>query len=264
MLLLNHIIRLLLESRHSSNQDYHQLLMEKLISKQRLKIKGSIIDANNRLNGIFKSFNLFNNKFSPWNRLIDLFSSHFSFYLSDRKYVDTRKIHLCKLDEVVFNALADPKTAVIVLDTSIKNNITTSISYIHTYNSPVIKTIYHTINVTSTKAELFVIRYGLNQAIWLSSIKYIIVITNSIHTVKKIFDSSVHPYQIQTLSISKEIREFFERNHHDFLEFRIVQVKTNRYFTILLIKRPRISIYLLYFLASLYGNLVKRMNAMNY
>ena len=85
----NYIIKVLLESRHSSNHNHHQLSIEKLTPKQRLKIKGSIINANNRLNGIFNSFDLFNNEFSPGNRLINLFSSHFSFYFSDRKYVDT-------------------------------------------------------------------------------------------------------------------------------------------------------------------------------
>ena len=85
----NYIIKVLLESRHSSNHNHHQLSIEKLTPKQRLKIKSSIINANNRLNGIFNSFDLFNNEFSPRNRLINLFSSHFSFYFSDRKYVDT-------------------------------------------------------------------------------------------------------------------------------------------------------------------------------
>ena len=59
--------------------------MEKLTPKQRLKIKGPIIDTNNRLNGIFDSFDSFNNKFSPGNKLIDLFSSCFPFYFSNRK-----------------------------------------------------------------------------------------------------------------------------------------------------------------------------------
>ena len=104
--------------------------MEKLTSKQRLKIKGLIIDTNNRLNGIFDSFYSFNNKFLPGNRLIDLFSSHFSFYLLDRKSTKTRKTHFYKLNEIVFNTLDDPKPAVIILNTSIKNNVAMSIAHI--------------------------------------------------------------------------------------------------------------------------------------
>jgi len=73
------------------------------------------------LNGIFYSFDSFNNKFSSGNKLIDMFSSHFSFYSSDRKSAETRKIHLHKLNEIIFNASTDPKMAIIILDTSIKN-----------------------------------------------------------------------------------------------------------------------------------------------
>ena len=104
--------------------------MEKLTPKQRLKIKGPIIDANNRLNGIFDSFDSFNNKFSPGNKLIDLFSSYFSFYFSNRKCTEIRKTHFCKLDEIIFNTSADPKTAIVILDASIKNKVTMSIAHI--------------------------------------------------------------------------------------------------------------------------------------
>jgi len=133
----------LLEMRHFSNQQYYQLSIENLSPKQKLKIKKPIIDANNRLNSIFKSFDLFNHKFSPGNRLVDLFSSRFSFFLLNRKSVKSRKSYLHKLNEVVFNASTDPKSAVIVLDTNIKNSITTSILYMHTYNLLVIKNIQY-------------------------------------------------------------------------------------------------------------------------
>ena len=63
--------------------------------------------------------------------------------------------------------------------------IATLILYIHVQNLSVIRTIYYATNVISTEAEIFAIRYGLNQAIWLSNIECIIVITNSIHIAKK-------------------------------------------------------------------------------
>ena len=53
-------------------------------------------------------------------------------------------------------------TTIVVTDTSIKNDITTSISHIHTYNNPITKIIYHVVYVTSTEAELFAIRCGIN------------------------------------------------------------------------------------------------------
>jgi len=179
--------------------------MEKLTSKQRLKVKDSIIDVNNRLNEIFHSFDPFNNNFSPGNRLIDMFLSCFSFYLSNRKSAEAKKIHFLKLDKIIFNASTDPKIAIVILDVSIINQVATSIAHIHVYDFSIIKTIYHTVNVISTEAELFAIRCGLNQSIQLFKIEHIVVITDSIHAAKKIFDSLIHPYQVQTLVILKEI-----------------------------------------------------------
>ena len=193
--------------------------MEKLTDKQRLKVKSSIVDANNRLNGIFHSFDSFNNKFSSRNRLIDMFLSCFLFYLSDRKSAETRKTYLHKLDKIIFNTLTDPRMAIIISDVSIKNQVAISIAHIHVHDSPIIKTIHHAVNVTFTEAELFAIRCGLNQAIQLSNIECIVVITYSIHVAKKIFDSLIHPYQVQTLVISKEIREFFKRSHYNSIDF---------------------------------------------
>jgi len=67
----------------------------------------------------------------------------------------------------------------------------TSIAYIHVHDKPVIKTLHHAGNITSTKAELFAIRCSIDQAI---NIQEIIVITDSIHAAKRIFDSSLHLY----------------------------------------------------------------------
>jgi len=41
------------------------------------------------------------------------------------------------------------------------------------------KTIHHAINVTSTKAQLFTIRYGINQAVQVTEAMCIIIVTNS-------------------------------------------------------------------------------------
>jgi len=107
-----------------------------------------------------------------------------------------RKTHLCHLDEIVFNASSDPKMAIVILDTSIKNQVAISITHVHIHDFPVIKTIHHAVNVTSTEAELFAIRCGLNQAIQLTNIKHIIVITNAIYATKRIFNSFIYLYQI--------------------------------------------------------------------
>ena len=209
----------MLESRHSTTDNDYCLLLERLTLKQQLNIKGPIVDANNRLNIIFNFFNPFSCKFSLGNRLIDIISSCFYFYLSDRKNVKSKKAHMCKYDELILQVLIDLRIAVIVSNVGIKNQVATSITHIHIHNNSIIKTLYHAINVTSTEAKLFVIRYGLNQATQLKSIKYIVVIIDSIHAAKRIFDSFIYLYQVQTLSIFKKLREFFKRDHHNSIEF---------------------------------------------
>ena len=54
--------------------------------------------------------------------------------------------------------------------------------------------IHHVVDIMSTEAELFVIRYGINQATYLSNVNQIIVITDFIHVAKRIFNSSSHLY----------------------------------------------------------------------
>ena len=70
----------MLESRHLDNNRIHQLLLEKLTPKQQLNIKGFIVDTNNRLNEVLLSLNSFSSEFLPGNRLIDIYSSCFSFH----------------------------------------------------------------------------------------------------------------------------------------------------------------------------------------
>ena len=83
-----------MKSRYLNNNSIHYLLLEKLTSKQQSNIKRSIIDANNRLNGVFPLFNSFSSEFSSEDRLINIFPSWFSFYFTDRKCKKDRKVHI--------------------------------------------------------------------------------------------------------------------------------------------------------------------------
>jgi len=123
------------------------------------------------------------------------------------------------LDEIVLRASSNPSSTIIVSDTSIKNHITTSISHIHSYNKPVVKTMHRAINVTTTEAKLFMICCGINQVVANSNVNYIVIITNSLYTAKRIFNSSVHPYQIHSAAISQELREFFSKDSHNCIKF---------------------------------------------
>jgi len=97
--------------------------------------------------------------------------------------------------------------------------VATSITYIYICNKPIIKTIYHVANITSTEAELYAIRYDISQAVNLPRISKFVVIINSIYTAKKIFGSSIYPFETYSASISKELRKFFLANNDNSITF---------------------------------------------
>ena len=45
------------------------------------------------------------------------------------------------------------------------------------------------------------------------------VITDSLYTIRRIFDSLVYLYQIHSAAISQELREFFSKNTHNHIKF---------------------------------------------
>ena len=77
------------------------------------------------------------------------------------------------------------------------------------FNKPLMKIVHHTIHVTSIKAKLFAIRCSINQSLSVNNLSKIVVITDSIHVVKKIFDPSIHPYQTQSVAILSDLCKFF-------------------------------------------------------
>jgi len=81
-----------------------------------------------------------------------------------------------------------------ITDASIKNNMATSIAYVHIHDRPVTKTLHHVVNVTTTEAELFTIRCGINQA-------------TNIKDISKL--SSSHLFQIHSVAILNDLRKFF-------------------------------------------------------
>ena len=133
---------------------YYYLSLENMTSKQCLKIKSSIIDANNHLNGTFPSLNTLNSKFSTRIRLIDSFSSCFSFYIVNCKDKESKNAYFWKLNKIIFKVSSKANSVIIISDASIKDNIATSIAHVYSCSNPIKKTLHHTINITMTKAEL--------------------------------------------------------------------------------------------------------------
>ena len=197
----NHAIKLLLERRHMPNSQSYHLLLENMASKQQKKIKSFIVDTSNYLNGIFPSFDSLNSKFHPGSRLIDIFSSHFSFHKANHHNKETRTAYCNKLNKLILSISLESNTVIIVLDASIKNNIAISITHIHSLSSPIKKILHHTINITSIETKLFAIRCKVSQAIQITNISYIIIITDALHTAQKIFDPTIYPFQLQSIII---------------------------------------------------------------
>ena len=174
---------------------------------------------DNRFNEVFSLFNSLNKEFSSGSHIIDIFSSWFSFYHYNKCSNNILIAHSYKLDNITITSSLDQSCALVVTNISIKNNMTTFITHIHVHDKPVIKTLYHTGNIISTKAELFTIRCGINQAIKIQEISKIIVVTNSIHATKRICDLSLHLYQIHLISISNELRKFFLLSSSNSIKF---------------------------------------------
>jgi len=182
---------------------------------------------DNRFNKVFPSFDPINPKFQPGNRIIDNFSNHVSFHLFSKCNNCTFKKCIQQLNALAIEFSNSLTNALIITDASIKNNIAMSIAHIYVHNKPMVKTLDHTVNVMSSEAKFFTIRCSIIQAVCLHEISKIIVIMDFIHTVKKIFDLSLHTLQKQAILILKDLREFFNHHHENIIEFWECSSKSN-------------------------------------
>ena len=189
----NHILRNLLDGSPPLSNTSNSHNIGSLTNCQRNLTKGHLIDTCNKAYGIFLSFSLLDPEFFPGHHIIDNFSDHLSFNLVNKKEKEINKIRAQELDDMVLCNSSLPHTALVITDTSIKNDIATSILHIHSANCPLIKTVHHASFVTSTEVELFTIRCGINQACSINNVSKIIVVTDSIHMAKKIFTSKSPP-----------------------------------------------------------------------
>jgi len=214
---MNHIIRTLMDFSFGSPYNQHPFSLNSFTKRQRVNIKGYLVDSNNRSHEIFPSFSPTHSELSLGFRIIDIFLDRFSFNLCNKEKND--KFCLYQLDSVVIELSLSQSITIVAMDASIKNNIATSILHMHISKQPLIKTLHHTAFITSLEAELFAIRYGINQASSKENVFKIIVITNSIYIAKKIFNPSFHPLQIQAVAILEELHQFFSRDSNNSIVF---------------------------------------------
>jgi len=160
----NHILNNLLDDAPPSVKSSNPHNIGTLTNRQKSLFKGHLNDAHSKLLGIFPSFSPIDPEFSSGSRIVDSFSDRFSFNLTNKKVENSNKKRSQELDEMVLNLSSNSHSALVVTDASIKNDIATSISHIHSYNRPLVKTVHHASFVTTTEVELFAIRCGINQA----------------------------------------------------------------------------------------------------
>ena len=161
---------------------------------------------DNRFNEVFPLFDPTNPKFQPGNRIIDSFSNQFSFYFFSKSSDRSFKSYIQQLNALVIEFSNSLTNALMVTDASIKNNVMSSIVYIHVHNKPVVKTFHHVVNIMISEAEFFAIRCGINQATLSHEISKIIVVTDFIYVTKKIFDPFLYMLQKQVAFILRDLR----------------------------------------------------------
>ena len=215
----NHILKNLLNDSPPWNKLSIHHNIGSLTHRQQSLTKGHIIDSNIKSYRIFPSFSPLNSEFSPGHRIIDNFSNCFSFNLVNKNDKKSKNSCAQELDNMVLHFSSIPHSAIVITNASIKNNIATSISHIHAANQLLIKTVHHASFITSTEAELFAIRCSINQACTIDNVSKIIIVTDSIHVAKKIFNYSSHQYQIHSAAILSKLRTFFSSNESNSIEF---------------------------------------------
>ena len=217
VLLSSYLVQTVMDDLSNVPTQQYSNLLNTLTSCQRSLVKRHLVDSNNKLYGIFSSFSPFHLELFPGSRIIDNFPECFSFNLSNKEKSD--KICFQQLDDMVLESSSSLSIAIIVTDTSIKNDIATSILHIYLTNHLMTKMVHHTAFVTSTEAELFVIRCSINQVCNKENVSKIIVVTDSIHVAKKIFDAKPHLYQSHTVAILHELHCFFASNQDNSIKF---------------------------------------------
>jgi len=215
-----HAINSLLDSQHAKNHPPHKTTTSKLTDKQRFNLKSPIKDANECLNGVRECFNPLFPLFSPGSRVVDHFSSRFSFHSPLSSLDEDLYHHLQNLNQAFRLSQTVPHNIAIIADSSIKKSqVATVVTHIWSENSIVQCLQANSINVTSIEAKLMAICLGLIPAIEEENVHNIIIITNSITAAKKAFESKTDPLQNMFILVTLAIDSFFRKDGRNKIQF---------------------------------------------
>ena len=211
----NHLLRTFTDDHSDTHARLSPYFINSHTSCQKTITKGHLIDSNNKLYRVFPTFSPLYPEFNLGSRIIDIFPDCFSFNLASREKNNNKCYQ--QLDELTLQSSSSPHTAIVITDASVKKDIATSISHVHTHNHSLTKMVHHAAYIMSTEAELFAIRCSINQV---CSKENISKIANSIHATKKIFNSKPHLYQLHTTAILQELHWFFAKDQNNSVEFQ--------------------------------------------
>jgi len=88
------------------------------------------MDINNCLNKVLSFFDSLNKELSPGFHLVDTFLDCFSFVSVNWKNPDALTFHCNRLKDIHKESLMNQDIMLIIMDTSVKNNVATLISHI--------------------------------------------------------------------------------------------------------------------------------------
>ena len=74
-------------------------------------------------------------------------------------------------------------------------------------------------NITFTEAEYFTIRCSISQSSQIQDVIYIVIVTDTILAVKHIFNTTLYPYQLHSITIVSNLRKFFNKKFSNTILF---------------------------------------------
>jgi len=117
-----HAINSLLDPQHAKNQIPHKTATFKLTTKQQANLKSPIKDVNEQLNGVRNYFNSLHPLFSPGSRIVNHFSSRFSFHSSSSSSSEDLYQHLQSLNLTFRSSQVNHNSAAVITDEGIKKS----------------------------------------------------------------------------------------------------------------------------------------------
>jgi len=222
-----HTINSLLDSQHAKNYPPHKTTTSKLTDKQQSNLKSPIKDVNERLNGVKECFNPLFPFFSLGSRVVDHFSSRFSFHSPSSSSDEDLYHHIQNLNQAFRSSQIAPHNIAIVADGGIKKSqVATAVTHIWSENSLVQCLQANSTNITSIEAKLMAIYLGLIPAMEEENVHNIIVITDSIAVAKKFFESKTDPLQNMFIPVTSAIDSFFRKDGRNKIQFWFCFSKT--------------------------------------